>query len=131
MAHATQADWVAWTGEDLADLPADADARLEQASLDVDLAILVEYDDTDPDVLEALKRATVVQATREFDPKKATTSEWERMTLGPLTLQRAQGATEQRVAASRLVPLARDVLARAGLLYRGVNVGRLGLVGKP
>lgn len=128
MAHATAADYLAWTGEDTA--PDDIDTRLEQASLDVDMAILVEYDDQDADVQEALMRATVIHASREFDPKTSHKSEFERVTLGPLTMDKniGQSIASQQSAAARLVPLARDVLWRAGLLYRGVGVGKQGVM---
>lgn len=125
MAYATESDYLAWTGEDTA--PSDINARLEQASLDVEMAILVAFDDSDPDTAEALKRATVIHAAREFDPTISDTSELEAMSLGPLSLTYGKGRNE-RTAAARLVPLARDVLFRAGLLYRGLSTGSGGVI---
>lgn len=104
--------------------PADAARLLDRASRDVDEAIITAVydtdangDPTDPDVLNALKAATLEQAAYRIAAGDGGAGQWGQVTLGPANLtRRTDRIPPSEVTVGALGADAHKVLKLAGLL---------------
>lgn len=115
MLYATVDDLAAWLAPD--PVPDTAARLLVQASRRVDRALHgAYYDITDPDVVEALREATVCQAHWMIDRDDETdaTADLQSMSTGQRSFTR-RTVGEGAGTTPRLAPAALDVLVTCGL----------------
>jgi len=118
MPYATPQDLAEYLGTDPSQLPADVERLLERASELVDYLTLGCVDPSNPEHLEAVKKATCAQVeawmqTDEVGDKQGTV---KRFTIGRFSMDFGEQGVPQ------VAPRARRYLLLAGLLYRGVQM---------
>lgn len=118
MAYATVAELTAHLGSE----PANAQQLLDRASRDVDRALLCQvYDPADPDVIAALRLATLEQVAANLDVGDLSGmggSKRRGFSLGRLAMQASNAEDKPRRIGS-LWEQAWDVLQQAGLTGQG------------
>ncbi|MET0492915.1 MAG: hypothetical protein ABW000_07255 [Actinoplanes sp.] len=101
-------------------VPANAELLIARASRDIDRALLsAVYDPSDPDVIEALRLATVEQVAGTLDSGDknglGVAPAPKSFTIGRLSVQHANSTPPQARRTGRLVDQAFTVLQTAGL----------------
>jgi len=118
MAYATPQDLAEYLAVDPTQLPADVERLLERASEAVDYLTLGRVDPSNPEHLEAARKATCAQVeawmqTDEVGDKQGPVKSF---TIGRFSMDFGEAGVPT------VAPRARRYLLLAGLLYRGVQV---------
>lgn len=107
--------------------PVNAQQLLDRASRDVDRALLCAvYDPADPDVVDALREATLEQVAANLDAGNVTGNGGGRsagFTIGRLSVQASSDPADRPVKIGSLWEQAWDVLQQAGLTGYGPQSG--------
>lgn len=121
MAYATKADLAAYLGVSEADLPPDADRLLERASELIDYVTMGRADAEAH--ADTLRRATCAQAEMWISEGEdvAIRGPIRSFSLGKWSVTYGDGRQSGGDRQPELAPRARQALALAGLLYRGVG----------
>ena len=120
MAYATTTELAEYLGIEEADLPDDADKKLDKIAVLLDYRTLNKIDEDDVDQAEAAKQATFYQYDwwAETGGESGLMSQFDSLSIGEFSISGGRDGMD----IPELAPRAKQVLFLEGLLYKGVSI---------